>query len=328
MKEKHLRIMLVIALIGAVGVFTFASFWMNNNPDIEPNFGVTYSWLYAEQLGLDYKETYKALVHEMGVKSIRLPIYWSDIESAEGEYDWKKPDWLIDIAEDNDLKITMVVGAKVPRWPECFVPDWVEKLNTTYQQQATLSFIEETVNRYKNSSAIVRWQVENEPFFPFGECPKVDVPQITERVDLVRRLDDRPIQMTVSGELGSWIDSAEAADILGISMYRQTWNDLFGYFVYPLSPEYYYFRAKLVDGHVQQVIVSELQAEPWFNEPINTRSIADWYDAFTVEMFQENISFAREAGLSEVYLWGAEWWYALRQAGEDRLWNEAQSIFE
>ena len=134
--------------------------------------------------------------------------------------------------------------------------------------------------------------------------------------------------MTVSGELGSWLDSAEAADVLGISMYRQTWNDIFGHFVYPLSPEYYYFRAKLVEGHVSHVIVSELQAEPWFNEPIDSKPIADWYETFTAEMFQKNVDFAREAGLSEVYLWGAEWWYALHEAGEDRLWNEAQSIFK
>ena len=317
-----------MALIVTVGVFTIASFWVNDTPDIEPDFGVTYSWLYAEQLGLDYKETFNSLVDEMGVRYIRIPIYWSDVELNQGEFDWRKPDSLVDIAEDNDVEVTMVVGAKVPRWPECFIPDWAEKLSNLVQQEATLSFIEETVTRYKDSGAIVRWQVENEPFFPFGECPKVDAPQIKERVDLVRNLDDRPIQMTVSGELGSWLDSAEAADILGISMYRQTWNDYFGYFIYPISPDYYYFRAKLVDGHTQQVIVSELQAEPWFNEPIESRPIVDWYDTFTVEMFQDNINFAREAGLSEVYLWGAEWWYALRQAGEDRLWDEAQSIFQ
>jgi hypothetical protein len=328
MKEHHLRIWLVMALIVTVGVFTIASFWVNDTPDIEPDFGVTYSWLYAEQLGLDYKETFNSLVDEMGVRYIRIPIYWSDVELNQGEFDWRKPDSLVDIAEDNDVEVTMVVGAKVPRWPECFIPDWAEKLSNLVQQEATLSFIEETVTRYKDSGAIVRWQVENEPFFPFGECPKVDAPQIKERVDLVRNLDDRPIQMTVSGELGSWLDSAEAADILGISMYRQTWNDYFGYFIYPISPDYYYFRAKLVDGHTQQVIVSELQAEPWFNEPIESRPIVDWYDTFTVEMFQDNINFAREAGLSEVYLWGAEWWYALRQAGEDRLWDEAQSIFQ
>jgi len=325
--KKHVHLWLVLALIAAVGVFSFASFWVNTRLEVEPEFGVTYSWLYAEQLGLDYQEVFLALVDELDVSSVRLPLYWSDIEQTEGEFDWEKSDWLIEAATERDLNLTVVVGAKVPRWPECFIPDWAEKLNETYQQHATLGMIEAAVSRYKDVGAIIRWQVDNEPFFPFGECPTFTVAQVQERVDLVRDLDDRPVQLTVSGELGAWMDAAQAADVLGLSMYRQTYNDFFGHFVYPLSPEFYYFRAKLIEGHVEQVVVSELQAEPWFNEPIESRPLTQWYDAFTQEMFEQNIIFARDAGLSEVYLWGAEWWYALKQAGDDRLWNTAENLF-
>jgi hypothetical protein len=146
-------------------------------------------------------------------------------------------------------------------------------------------------------------------------------------VDLVRSLDERPIQVTVSGELGPWRDAAQAADILGISMYRQTWNDVFGYFIYPLTPAYYFFRAQLVQDDVSQVIISELQAEPWFSDTIQSRPFADWYESFTSEMLEQNVSFAREVGVAEAYLWGAEWWYALKQVGEDRLWETAKHIF-
>ncbi|MFA4845921.1 MAG: hypothetical protein WC654_05160, partial [Patescibacteria group bacterium] len=217
---------------------------------------------------------------------------------------------------------------KVPRWPECFVPDWAEGFDADRQQQAVLSFIEEAVTRYKSSLAIVRWQVENEPFFPYGECPLITTAQFNERVELVRSLDSRPILVTVSGEIGPWLDSAQAADVLGISMYRQTWNDFYGYFVYPISPEFYYVRTALVRDEVDSVIVSELQAEPWFSAPIASRPLTDWYPNFTSEMFENNIRFAQEAGLPEVYLWGAEWWVALREAGDDRLWNVAQEIFD
>jgi len=184
------------------------------------------------------------------------------------------------------------------------------------------------VDRYKSSASVIRWQVDNEPFFPFGICSQISQAQFQERIDLVHSLDDRPIQVTVSGELGPWLDSAKSADILGISMYRQTWNDLFGHFVYPLTPDYYYFRSTLIRGAVSQVVVSELQAEPWFSAPIESKPLLEWYDSFTVEMFNQNVQFAQEAGLSEAYLWGAEWWYALKEQGDDRLWEEARPLFQ
>jgi len=155
----------------------------------------------------------------------------------------------------------------------------------------------------------------------------IRVEAFKQRVELVRSLDTRPVQVTVSGEIGPWLESAQAADVLGVSMYRQTYNDLFGYFMYPISPAYYYARTKTVGGYVDQVIVSELQAEPWFSEPIESRELGDWYDYFTVEMFEENISFAQDAGIGEVSFWGVEWWMAIRNAGDSRLWEKAGEVF-
>ena len=73
--------------------------------------------------------------------------------------------------------------------------------------------------------------------------------------------------------------------------------------------------------------MSELQAEPWFSEPIESRELTDWYGHFTVEMFEQNIAFARDAGIGEVSLWGVEWWMAMRDAGDGRLWEEAGELF-
>ena len=188
--------------------------------------------------------------------------------------------------------------------------------------------IEATINHYKNSQAIERWQVENEPFFPFGNCVQLTQAQFTERVDLVRRLDPtRPIQVTVSGEIGPWTVETKTADVLGISLYRLTWNDLFGYFMYPLFPEYYYARAQLAKKEVARVIVAELQAEPWFPEPLARRTLAQWYQTFDADMFLNNLKFVEDAHLPEVYLWGAEWWVLLKQNGDERLWEVAEEVF-
>lgn len=324
---SRVRIYLVLAFILTCAFFTYAWVWVNNEPVNEPDYGITFSSHYASELGLDIDEAYQAFVSELGVSNVRLSLYWSDIEKSQGEFDWSIPDRLVALSEVNDVDLTVVVGMKVPRWPECYVPDWAEGFSDEVLHTSVYRFIETAVKRYRTSDAVVRWQVENEPFFPYGECPQISVEQFQERIALVRSLDARPIMVTVSGELGPWLDSAQAADVLGISMYRQTWNDLYGYFVYPIAPEFYTLRASLVQADVASVIVSELQAEPWFPEPISHRPLTDWYENFTAEMFQSNLRFAREAGLPEVYFWGAEWWYALKQAGDDRLWNVAKEIF-
>lgn len=331
MKHHHTKrfyLFISSATVIALALFVTAFVWINNRPTIEPVFGVTFSWVYAELLGQNPVKMYERIVDDLLVKDVRLPLYWSEIEQEEGTFDWTIPDALLQLSEDHEVNLTLVVGSKVPRWPECYVPDWAEGFDEMYQQQATLSFIKEAVQRYKSSRAVIRWQVDNEPFFPFGICSQISHAQFQERIDLVRSLDDRPIQVTVSGELGPWLDSAKSADILGISMYRQTWNDLFGHFVYPLTPDYYYFRSTLIRGAVSQVVVSELQAEPWFSAPIESKPLLEWYDSFTVEMFNQNVQFAQEAGLSEAYLWGAEWWYALKEQGDDRLWEEARPLFQ
>ncbi|MBI4592241.1 endo-1,4-beta-xylanase [Candidatus Uhrbacteria bacterium] len=330
MEHHHTKFFYALAFLMTVltfAVFTYAFVWLNHRVVAQTNFGVTFSSVYALQLGLDPIQTYQALVGDLGVRQVRLPLYWSEIEQEEGQYDWSIPDALVGISEGHGVEVTLVVGMKVPRWPECYLPDWVEISADEARQQATLSFIQTAVSRYQNSTAIIRWQVENEPFFPYGECPTISGAEFKERVDLVRLLDDRPIQVTVSGELGPWLDSAQAADVLGISLYRQTWNDLFGYFVYPLTPEYYFFRAQLVRDYVSQVVVSELQAEPWFPEPIESRPMTQWYDAFDAQMLKNNVAFAQEVGVSEAYLWGAEWWYALKVAGDERLWEAAREVF-
>lgn len=321
------KLVLIFFFLLTVGVFTYAWVFFNDEPVRDPIYGITFSPRYAADLGLNVDDAYATLVNELGVKHVRLPLYWSDIERAPGAFDWTVPDQLVEFSQAHGVELTVVVGMKVPRWPECYVPDWAEGLDADRLQEAVLAFITQAVDRYKDSAAVVRWQVENEPFFPFGTCPLITTAQFKERVERVRSLDPRPILVTVSGEIGPWLESAQAADVLGFSMYRQTWNDLFGYFVYPISPEFYAVRASLVHDDVPSVIISELQAEPWFPEPLASRPLTDWYELFTAEMFENNIQFARDARLSEVYLWGAEWWVALKDAGDDRLWNVAKEVF-
>lgn len=325
--KKFHAFLLVIFLFGIL-IFAFAVSSLRLSPKEDTRYGVTFSTTYTDQLGLDYKDLYTKIVTDLGVKAVRLPVYWKEVETENNVFDWEKLDWIVKTSEQNNVKLTIVTGEKVPRWPECFVPDWAKSLSREDHQKEVLGMIEETVLRYKNSPALERWQVENEPFFPFGVCNQISEEELTERVDLVRRLDNHKIQLTVSGEMEPWNIAADKADILGMSLYRKTYNELFGYFVYPLTPEFYLFRARLIKEDVEKVIVSELQAEPWFSAPIESRPAKDWYEVFDKTDFNNQIEFVQSARLEEVYLWGVEWWEYLRQNGEPALWNEARKVFK
>ena len=325
--KKFFCLFLGSAFLFVVIIFTYVFLWMNTEPETEMVFGITYSWVYAQQLGLDPKTTYRDLVEDLKIRRVRIPLYWSEIQQKEGLFDWTLTDDLVRFSEDHQVELTLVIGAKVPRWPECFIPDWAESLDVFNREQAILVFLQTAVERYRDSPSVIRWQVENEPFFPFGQCPSLSTAEFEGRVQLVRSLDARPIQVSVSGEFGSWAQSARLADVLGISLYRQTWNTFFGYLFYPFTPDYYFFRSQFIQRKVSRVIVSELQAEPWFSVPIQSRPLEDWYQIFTAEMLNHNVQFVREAGFSEVYFWGAEWWYRLKQNGEDRLWETAKLFF-
>ena len=174
----------------------------------------------------------------------------------------------------------------------------------------------------------MRYQVENEPLFPFGLCPPPDLELLNREIEVVRQTDPlHDVQLTVSGESESWLDLAKQADVLGVSMYRVVWNKGIGPIVYPHSAAWYAVQKETVSPWVKMMIISELQAEPWFDGGDITKDLQVAYTAFSVERFRDHVAFAKRTGFSEVYLWGVEWWYYLRAHGDARLYNEARAVF-
>lgn len=318
-------IVTAILFFGLVGAI-FYSVKFFTTPS-QPEFGVTFSSVYASGLGLDPKVAYTAILEELGVKKIRLPIYWSQIEPDKGQFDWSLVDFFVQEAEKYQTKLTLVIGRKVPRWPECYVPDWAEGLQGSEAETVILDMEKVVVERYKNSPAVERWQVENEPFFPFGVCPKPSTELLNKEIALVKSLDAKPILLTVSGEMDPWIPLARISDVLGISMYRVSYNPATGLLPYPLTPLVYRTRAMIVGLFSEKIIVSELQAEPWFTKPITELSDIERAAAFTVKDLLNNVTFASQSGFSETYLWGVEWWYAEKKLGREELWQAGKSIF-
>lgn len=293
-------------------------------------FGVTYSKKYAENIGLDWKETYIAILEELEVKKVRIPIYWDDIEKIPGVFDFSDYDFLIEEAEKRDVKVILNFGMRVARWPECHFPYWANSLDTEKLQERTLKMLVAVMENFKNSSAINYWQLENEPLLnSFGVCPRSDYNFLKEELNLVKKIDNRPVIISATGELSFWLKESRIADVFGTTVYRVVHNPIFGYIKYPYPSSFYSFKARLAGIDLNKAIIIELQAEPWIpKEDILNIFDTNYQRSFNLKQFESNVQFAIDIGFKEVYLWGAEWWYFKHKIGENSdYWNFAKTLF-
>ena len=295
--------------------------------------GVDFSCLYAKQLGLDSREILPAILNDLKVKNFRLNAHWSEIEKIEGSYDFSELDFQIDEIEKFNGKIILAIGKRLPRWPECHIPNWAKQLTTNDQQQLLLKYIETTINRYKNKNFIWAWQVENEPFlWGFGECPMIDDEFLDQEIAIVKKFDSsRPVIITDSGEFGLWFRAYKRADVFGTTMYRVVYSNLLGdYLKYPLGPDYFKTKAAITENLFgkKEIINIELQAEPWLQKRPPDVALEEQLKVFSLEQFKENIEYAKAVGFEKNYLWGIEWAYWMKtKQNHPEFWDEARKLF-
>jgi len=203
---------LILTAIVIAGSFVFDKIYQFPH---RIKYGVSFAPRYASYLKLDWQKTYLRLLDEAKIKHLRLSTYWDLLEPKSGEYDFSQTDFMLNEADKRDAKVILVVGMRQPRWPECQVPLWAKNLSILERRQKLLSFIGKTVERYKDQKSLAIWQVENEPLLPFfGEgCDRVDAEFLKTEVALVRSLSNKPIMVSDSGELGTWVVPMQLSDV-------------------------------------------------------------------------------------------------------------------
>jgi hypothetical protein len=315
----------------------------NEQPDLVLNikeesiWGVNFSESQATYLELNPNEVYQQIIHDLGAKRIKIHVNWNATEPINNVYDFTSLDNYIKKAEENKVKLILVIGKKTGRWPECHTPSWFEGVAEEDRQAEIISYASEIVNRYKDSPAVEYWQVENEPFLEFGTCSDWYYDQETSLVEAlvstVRSIDtERKIIISESGELSNWTKAAELADIVGVTMYRSTWNiaeKTFGINPYSfLEPAFYANKADFIrENYGKPVISIELQAEPWTSEALMDSSLEEQALSMNAELFKENVEFAKQTDLEAYYFWGVEWWYWMKtKHNQPEIWNLAKDL--
>lgn len=325
-----LRRILTIAFVALVGFACYILYTVHPIPE-KVTYGATFSELYAKELGLDWREVYRAALDDLRIRKLRIPAYWPLVEPQEGAYDWTDLDYILDQAYRHDASVVLVVGFRQPRWPECFTPEWAKGFSWEKQKEEIRAYITAVVRRYKDNPAIEYWQVENEPYLSqFGECGPLDEPFLKEEIALVKSLDDRPVLVTDSGNLGLWTGPYRHGDVFGTSLYIYFWNPELGQFKTKLPAMVYRAKERLMEvlfGKKPTLLI-ELSLEPWLPHPINGTPLATQLERMDVAKFQEILAYARQTSFDTQYLWGIEWWYYMKtREGHPEFWDAAKKLY-
>jgi hypothetical protein len=335
MKLKILKIFFITLL-----VIVFLLFVLSLRPIPKHiTYGVSFSELHANELGLDWRATYRAILDDLGAKNLRLSAHWPEIEPKLGQFNFSDFDYQINEAQKRGVKTIVSVGRRLPGWPECHNPDWLSSLSNEQKEVELMKYIEAVVNRYKGYSSVEYWQVENEVFlttYAKGSCGNFIENSklesfLQKEIALVKKLDPtRKIVLTDSGELGLWYKAYRNADVFGTSVYLYVWNHYVGAIRYPMTPGFFRIKTNLMNllYGSKDTFLSELSGEPWLLKPIKETPIDDQLESMSLYRFKEIINFGKKTGFEKQLLWGAEWWYYMDKNGYPEFWERAQELFK
>ncbi|MGZ6005524.1 MAG: beta-galactosidase, partial [Candidatus Saccharimonadales bacterium] len=299
------------------------------------NLGVTFIPDYAAGLGLDPKDTMKHLINDLQVKNFRLVGYWDDIEPQPNKFDFSQLDWQFAMANAAGAKVSLAIGLRQPRWPECHAPDWVQVDSTPEASwyPNLQAFIAAVIGRYKDNPALDSYQLENEYFLSvFGKCTNFDRNRLETEFKFVKGLDaTHPVIISRSNNAIGLPVGQPTPDEFGVSVYKRVWDKTIThrYFEYPFPAWFYAFLAgagQILTG--KNMIIHELQAEPWPPHGIQLDTPAELNKSLDAKRLADRFAYGEATGMKTIDLWGAEYWYYRKvKLGDDSLWKVAQQEF-
>ena len=319
-----------LGLLAVILLLTVTARWWNPivfPPVKQANVGMSFSVKQTTMFGLDWRETLRALLDEkkgMGIKHLRLMSYWDLYEPQQGKIDFSQLDEEIAIAKEYGADVSLAIGLRQPRWPECHEPDWATNMDERKWQAALLNYLKATVQHYEKEPAVTSWQLENEYYNGFfAKCRQANPERLRTEFDLVRANSKKQIWESMSDQHGypMWMPPV---DKYGFSMYRTVYSTglYTGYFTFPTPLWYHRLRAAIIRTTTgKDIFIHELQLEPWAPTDIPYATYEEQDKSMSVDQIRESMLFAREIGAKDMYLWGGEWWYWRLQRGDPSIWN-------
>ena len=333
--HKLLTVLILLISVMVGSMYGIAEWYIHTEDSKPLQLGVSFIPDYAQSLGVDPQSTMDGLL-KIGVRNFRLVSYWSDAEQTPGHYDFSQLDWQFKKAEAAHAKITLTLGLRQPRWPECHMPDWAAKEPMSQWQPQLESYMQAVMNRYKASPSLVGYQLENEYFLQgFGTCTDFSRARLISEYNLVKKIDpSKPVIIGRSNNALGWPVGQPQPDEFSISVYKRVWDGNLShrYLEYPFPAWFYGFVAgfqKIVTG--KDMALGELQAEAWppNGKNIPDISVAEQNKSLDAKRLSDRFQYGKATGMRTINMWGAEYWYyRLSVTHDPSLWNVAKQEFK
>jgi hypothetical protein len=333
--RRSIVIFLLIIVFVISSMYGVAQWYIQKHADEPLKVGATYIPQYARYFELDEKETLQALISELGLRRFRLVSYWNVGEPSNNQYDFSELDWQFDMIEQAGGEVSLAIGLRQPRWPECHWPKWAHDMPQEQWQEELKEYMGKVIDRYKDRPSLVSYQLENEYFLDvFGECPDHTRERLVDEFNFVKEKDpDTTLIVTRSNNATpSWPVGEPRADLNGASIYKRVWDKTVTkrYFEYPFPAWYYAFLAggaELTTGN--NTFIHEMQAEPWPPVALRDASIEEQDKSLSAAELRDRINYGVATGMRTIDLWGVEWWYWRKdKLGDPSVWNEGRAIID
>ncbi len=319
-------------LVAVLFMYSFSQYYMFKHRNEQIEMGATFIPRYARYFDLEPRETLQAMLDDLGLENVRLVSYWSEGEATEGTYDFSQLDWQFEMAESRGVKVSLAIGLRQPRWPECHMPSWAEQMPKSEWEPRLKNYIRAVVERYKNSPALASYQLENEYFLKaFGICPDHTRQRLIDEYVLVKSIDtEHPVVVSMSNNAIGTPLYQPTPDMWAISVYKRVWDKSLTkrYFEYPIPAWYYGFRAGWTEAtRGRNSFIHELQAEAWTPNNLGIREtpISEQDKSMNAARLHDRFEYGRATGMKKMDLWGAEWWYWRKvKKGDPSLWQAAK----
>jgi hypothetical protein len=328
--------------------------------------GLSFRPRQVEAFGLDARTTLATLLR-YPLQLIRLGAYWNRIESRPGQFDTSELDWQMEAVERAGIPILLCIGPlKSFGYPEFYppahhlahpFPEHTRIVPSAYPEllEASSSFINRLVERYRRRTSIIGWQLEHEAVDPLGveHSWRLDADFVAAEARALRAADPgRPLMMngylpaSVPVGLPQWWRTRDQGDSLAVA---QRLADIVGIDYYPrnalvgLGSRALYvdgsrspylerrleelFRWAQTPGH--RLMVSEGQAEPW-ETSVRPPSPGRQTGAFSclpedvIHNYNRCLRWSRPDTRLYAYLfWGAEYWVLRQERYQDPRYLQA-----
>jgi hypothetical protein len=288
--------------------------------------GVSFSVKTCQDYGIDWQKCLEALL-DIGIRRFRLMSYWDLHEATEDIVDYSQLDKQLEMIEKAGARASLCIGIRQPRWPESHIPLWALQLPVATMTEKYLLYHQAVIDRYRDYGCIESWQLENEFWNrSFGLNNTFSRKRLKQEYKMIRAVNpERPIIMSLANTVGYPVFGPKP-DLYATTMYLiQYENGQYRQTKY--ASWYFRLRRQLIRLFTfRDLIIHELQAEPWGPKANWEMNDTDQNMSMNPEQLKKCIYYARKSGIKYIDLWGGEWWFWRKTSSQDMaLWTVVAS---